>query len=133
MGSESIPATPSTKHASCFPPSSLPASIEISIKLIVCLLLLLPCWLTVSRPLQCLKVLLIVPGQGTLISLRLWSIVPLLSRLLICGPSSLVLVPSLSSGIVSWIYSFAFLVWGCLQLCPLVDTLRRCSVPTDGK
>jgi hypothetical protein len=33
----SIPATPSTKHASCFPPSSLPASIEISIKLIVCL------------------------------------------------------------------------------------------------
>jgi hypothetical protein len=33
----SIPATPSTKHASCFPPSSLPASIEISIKLVVCL------------------------------------------------------------------------------------------------
>ena len=33
----SIPATPSTKHASCFPPSSMPASIEISIKLIVCL------------------------------------------------------------------------------------------------
>jgi hypothetical protein len=31
----SIPATPSTKHASCFPPSSMPASIEISIKLIV--------------------------------------------------------------------------------------------------
>jgi hypothetical protein len=33
----SIPATPSTKHASCFPPSSMLASIEISIKLIVCL------------------------------------------------------------------------------------------------
>ena len=33
----SIPATPSTKHALCFPPSSMPASIEISIKLIVCL------------------------------------------------------------------------------------------------
>ncbi len=34
----SIPATPSTKHATCFPPSSVPASIEISIKLmIVCL------------------------------------------------------------------------------------------------
>ncbi len=33
----SIPATPSTKHASCFPPSNMPASIEISIKLIVCL------------------------------------------------------------------------------------------------
>jgi hypothetical protein len=33
----SIPATPSTKHASCFPPSSIPASIETSIKLIVCL------------------------------------------------------------------------------------------------
>jgi hypothetical protein len=33
----SIPATPSTEHASCFPPSSLPASIEISIKLVVCL------------------------------------------------------------------------------------------------
>jgi hypothetical protein len=32
----SIPATSSTKHASCFPPSSIPASIEISIKLIVC-------------------------------------------------------------------------------------------------
>jgi hypothetical protein len=31
---------PSTKHASCFPPSSMPASIEISIKLIVCLSLL---------------------------------------------------------------------------------------------
>jgi hypothetical protein len=36
-GMGSIPATPSTKHASCFPPSSMPASIEISIKLIVCL------------------------------------------------------------------------------------------------
>jgi hypothetical protein len=36
-GVGSIPATPSTKHASCFPPSSMPASIEISIKLIVCL------------------------------------------------------------------------------------------------
>ncbi len=33
----SIPATPSTKHALCLPPSSMPASIEISIKLIVCL------------------------------------------------------------------------------------------------
>jgi hypothetical protein len=33
----SIPATRSTKHASCFPPSSLPASIEISIKLVVCM------------------------------------------------------------------------------------------------
>jgi hypothetical protein len=31
----SIPAIPSTKHASCFPPSSLPASIEISIKLVI--------------------------------------------------------------------------------------------------
>jgi hypothetical protein len=41
----SIPATPSTKHASCFPPSSMPASIEISIKLIVCL----PCYRT-KRP-----------------------------------------------------------------------------------
>jgi hypothetical protein len=37
-GMGSIPATPSTKHASCFPPSSLPASIQISIKLVVCLL-----------------------------------------------------------------------------------------------
>jgi hypothetical protein len=36
-GMGSIPATPSTKHTSCFPPSSMPASIEISIKLIVCL------------------------------------------------------------------------------------------------
>jgi hypothetical protein len=36
-GMGSIPAAPSTKHASCFPPSSMPASIEISIKLIVCL------------------------------------------------------------------------------------------------
>jgi hypothetical protein len=36
-GMGSIPATPSTKHASCFPPSCMPASIEISIKLIVCL------------------------------------------------------------------------------------------------
>jgi hypothetical protein len=36
-GMGSIPATPSTKHALCFPPSSMPASIEISIKLIVCL------------------------------------------------------------------------------------------------
>ncbi len=36
-GMGSIPATPSTKHASCFPPSSLPASIEIAIKLVVCL------------------------------------------------------------------------------------------------
>ncbi len=36
-GMGSIPATPSMKHASCFPPSSLPASIEISIKLVVCL------------------------------------------------------------------------------------------------
>jgi hypothetical protein len=36
-GMGSIPATPSTKHAPCFPPSSLPASIEISIKLFVCL------------------------------------------------------------------------------------------------
>jgi hypothetical protein len=36
-GMGSIPANPSTKHASCFPPSSMPASIEISIKLIVCL------------------------------------------------------------------------------------------------
>ncbi len=36
-GMGSIPATPSTKHASCFPPSSVPASIEISIKLVVCL------------------------------------------------------------------------------------------------
>ncbi len=35
-GMSSIPATPSTKHASCFPPSSMPASIEISIKRIVC-------------------------------------------------------------------------------------------------
>ncbi len=34
-GMGSIPATPSTKHASCFPPSSMPASIEISIKLII--------------------------------------------------------------------------------------------------
>jgi hypothetical protein len=34
----SIPANPSTKHALCFPPSSMPASIEISIKLIVCLI-----------------------------------------------------------------------------------------------
>ena len=33
----SIPATPSTKHALCFPPSSMPASIEISVKLVVCL------------------------------------------------------------------------------------------------
>ncbi len=38
-GIGSIPATPSTKHASCFPPSSMPASIEISIKLIVLVLL----------------------------------------------------------------------------------------------
>jgi hypothetical protein len=36
-GMGSIPANLSTKHASCFPPSSMPASIEISIKLIVCL------------------------------------------------------------------------------------------------
>jgi hypothetical protein len=28
-GMGSIPATPSTKHASCFPPSSMPASVEI--------------------------------------------------------------------------------------------------------
>ncbi len=36
----SIPATPSsasTKHVLCFPPSSMPASIQISIKLIVSL------------------------------------------------------------------------------------------------
>ena len=38
-GMSSTPATPSTKHASCFPPSSLPASIEISIKLVVCAML----------------------------------------------------------------------------------------------
>jgi hypothetical protein len=31
-GTGLIPATPSTKHDSCFPPSSMPASIEISIK-----------------------------------------------------------------------------------------------------
>jgi hypothetical protein len=36
-GMGSIPANPSTKHALCFPPSSMPVSIEISIKLIVCL------------------------------------------------------------------------------------------------
>ena len=36
-GMGSFPATPSTKRALCFPPSSLLASIEISIKLIVCL------------------------------------------------------------------------------------------------
>jgi hypothetical protein len=37
-GMGSIPATPSpTKRASYFPPSRMPASIEISIKLIVCL------------------------------------------------------------------------------------------------
>ncbi len=41
-GMGSIPATPSTKHALCFPPSSMPASIEISIKLIVCLKALKP-------------------------------------------------------------------------------------------
>jgi hypothetical protein len=35
-GMGSIPAAPSMKHTSCFPPSSMPASIEISIKLIVC-------------------------------------------------------------------------------------------------
>jgi hypothetical protein len=29
-------------------------------------------------------------------------------------------------------FLLAFLVWCCLQLCPLVDTLRGCSVLTDG-
>ncbi len=44
-GIGSIPATPSTKHALCFPPSSMPASIEISLKLIVCLSL----WLDLNQ------------------------------------------------------------------------------------
>jgi hypothetical protein len=33
-GMGSNPATPQMKHASCFPPSRMPASIEISMKLI---------------------------------------------------------------------------------------------------
>ncbi len=54
-GMGSIPATPSTKHASCFPPSSMPASIEISIQLIVWLyvdgLALFSSWLFQSKSL----------------------------------------------------------------------------------
>ncbi len=44
-GMGSIPATPSAKHASCFPPSSMPAStsIEISMKLIVTVCLSIFC------------------------------------------------------------------------------------------
>jgi hypothetical protein len=47
----SIPATPSTKYhdASCFPPSSVPAFIEISIKLIVCLSVSLSVCLSVKH------------------------------------------------------------------------------------
>ncbi len=48
-GMGSIPATPSTKHASCFLPSSMPASIEILIKLIVCCALEVWQWTFGSR------------------------------------------------------------------------------------
>ena len=58
---------------------------------------------------------------------------PLQNRLLICRPHSLVLALSLIfrsrlMGLVpTCVLSLVF-----LQLCPLVDTLRGCSVLTDG-
>ena len=113
------------------------------------MLRLLPCSLPVSQPWPSLRVLLIALGPSTLILPRLcfvimfsvgeWfqSIVLLIVRSLTFGLSRLVQVHLWFSGVASWVLCLTCVpsVGSCrfvFQLCPLVATLRRCSVPTDG-
>ena len=113
------------------------------------MLRLLPCSLTVSQPWPSLRVRLIALGLSTLILPRLcfvvmfsvgeWfqSIVLLIVRLLTFGLSRSVQVHLWFSGVASWVLCLTCVpsVGSCrfvFQLCPLVATLRGCSVPTDG-